>query len=244
MQIDAGMQQAAVANLESQRAARQADLQYARQQAARMKTLLEAGAASQAEMEQAQTALSTSEAQLKAAGGADPRAARRPRLPPGDRAHGGSAWATSRCGSGDSVTRSTVLTTIDQNAGLEVYINVPVQEAAEPEGRPARPPRRRPRPGRSSTETLSFVSPSVDARHPVGAGQGRLATAGGFRTEQFVRAADRLDGGAGADRAHRGPEPHQRPVLRLRGRAAARAERRWRASARWSRAPWSGTTTS
>ena len=30
---------------------------------------------------------------------------------------------------GDSVTRSTVLTTIDQNAGLEVYINVPVQEA-------------------------------------------------------------------------------------------------------------------
>ena len=32
---------------------------------------------------------------------------------------------------GDSVTRSTVLTTIDQNAGLEVYINVPVQEAAD-----------------------------------------------------------------------------------------------------------------
>ena len=49
MTIDAGMQQAAVANLESVRAARQADLRYAQQQAARMKTLLEAGAASKAE---------------------------------------------------------------------------------------------------------------------------------------------------------------------------------------------------
>src|SRR4029077_5816606 len=61
MEIDAGMQQAAVANLESQRAARQADLQYAQQQATRMKTLYEAGAASQAELEQAQTGLSTAE---------------------------------------------------------------------------------------------------------------------------------------------------------------------------------------
>src|SRR6266545_6360372 len=65
MEIDPRVQQAAVANLESQRAARQADVQYARQQATRMKTLLEAGAASQAEMEEAQTRLSTSEAQLK-----------------------------------------------------------------------------------------------------------------------------------------------------------------------------------
>ena len=55
MEIDPRMQQAAVASLESQRASRQADLQYAQQQAARMKTLLEAGAASQAELEQAQT---------------------------------------------------------------------------------------------------------------------------------------------------------------------------------------------
>jgi multidrug efflux pump subunit AcrA (membrane-fusion protein) len=50
MHIDAGMQQAAVASLESQRAARVADLQYARQQAERMKTLYEAGAASRSEM--------------------------------------------------------------------------------------------------------------------------------------------------------------------------------------------------
>src|SRR5687768_7179030 len=62
MLIDSGKQQAAVSNLESQRAARQADLLHAQQQAARMKTLLEAGAASQAELEQAQSNLSTSAA--------------------------------------------------------------------------------------------------------------------------------------------------------------------------------------
>src|SRR5215207_3803384 len=67
MLIDAGMQQAAVANLESVRAARGADLQYAQQQAARMRTLHEAGAASKAELEQAETALKTSQAQVAAA---------------------------------------------------------------------------------------------------------------------------------------------------------------------------------
>src|SRR6185436_4074144 len=67
MQIDPRMQQAAVTNMDSQRAAREADVQYARREATRMKTLFEAGAASQAELEQAQTALTTSEAQLRAA---------------------------------------------------------------------------------------------------------------------------------------------------------------------------------
>ena len=54
-----------------------------------MKTLLEAGAASAAEREQAETALSTSEAQLKAVEAQIRRAARRPRLLPGDGAHRG-----------------------------------------------------------------------------------------------------------------------------------------------------------
>src|SRR5262245_21721490 len=54
MQIDPRMQQATVANLESQRAAREADLHLSQQQAKRTKTLLEAGAASQAELDLAQ----------------------------------------------------------------------------------------------------------------------------------------------------------------------------------------------
>ena len=186
MEIDPRLQQAAVANLESQRAARQADLQYARQQATRMKTLLEAGAASQAEMEEAQTRLSTSEAQLKAT----EAQIREQRVTLGY--HQVTAPTAGVVGDipvrvGDSVTRSSVLTTIDQAAGLEVYINVPVQEAqnlrvglpvhlVDDHG------------GIVSTEKVSFVAPSVD-----GATQSVLAKAGiekaGFlRTEQFVRA--------------------------------------------------------
>ena len=131
MQIDAGMQQAAVANLESVRAARLADLRYAQQQATRMTTLLEAGASSKAEWEQAQTALSTSAAQLKAV----EAQIREQRVSLSY--HQVTAPTAGVLGDipvrvGDSVTHSTVLTTIDQNAGLEIYINVPVQQGAEP----------------------------------------------------------------------------------------------------------------
>jgi RND family efflux transporter MFP subunit len=186
MEIDPRLQQAAVANLESQRAARQADVQYARQQATRMKTLLEAGAASQAEMEEAQTRLSTSEAQLKAT----EAQIREQRVTLAY--HEVTAPTAGVVGDipvrvGDSVTRSSVLTTIDQAAGLEVYINVPVQEAQNLRvGLPVHLVDDR---GRIvSTEKVSFVAPSVD-----GATQSVLAKAGvekaGFlRTEQFVRA--------------------------------------------------------
>jgi RND family efflux transporter MFP subunit len=186
MEIDPRLQQAAVANLESQRAARQADVQYARQQATRMKTLLEAGAASQAEMEEAQTRLSTSEAQLKAT----EAQIREQRVTLAY--HEVTAPTAGVVGDipvrvGDSVTRSSVLTTIDQAAGLEVYINVPVQEAQNLRvGLPVHLVDDR---GRVvSTEKVSFVAPSVD-----GATQSVLAKAGvekaGFlRTEQFVRA--------------------------------------------------------
>jgi len=186
MEIDPRLQQAAVANLESQRTARQADVRYARQQATRMKTLLDAGAASQAEMEEAQTRLSTSEAQLKAT----EAQIREQRVTLAY--HEVTAPTAGVVGDipvrvGDSVTRSSVLTTIDQAAGLEVYINVPVQEAQNLRvGLPVHLVDDR---GRIvSTEKVSFVAPSVD-----GATQSVLAKAGiekaGFlRTEQFVRA--------------------------------------------------------
>jgi RND family efflux transporter MFP subunit len=186
MEIDPRVQQAAVANLESQRAARQADLQYARQQATRMKTLLEAGAASQAEMEEAQTRLSTSEAQLKAT----EAQIREQRVTLGY--HQVTAPTAGVVGDipvrvGDSVTRSSVLTTIDQAAGLEVYINVPVQEAqnlrvglpvhlVDDHGRVV------------STEKVSFVAPSVDGATQSVLAKATIEKAGFLRTEQFVRA--------------------------------------------------------
>jgi RND family efflux transporter MFP subunit len=87
---------------------------------------------------------------------------------------------------GDSVTRSTALTTIDQNAGLEVYVNVPVQQAAalrvgltvhllDDRG------------GIGSTEKVSFVSPSVDPGTQSVLAKASLGQAAGLRTEQFVR---------------------------------------------------------
>ena len=185
MQIDAGMQQAAVANLESQRAARLADLLYAQQQATRMKTLLEAGAASQSELEQAQTGLSTSEAQLQAA----EAQVREQRVALAY--HRVTAPTAGVVGDipvrvGDSVTRSSVLTTIDQNAGLEVYINVPVQQA--PNLRVGLPVHLVNDRGEVlSTEKLSFVSSSVDVATQSVLAKAVLKEAGHFRTEQFVR---------------------------------------------------------
>jgi RND family efflux transporter MFP subunit len=186
MLIDAGKQQAAVASLESQRASRQADLRYAQQQAERMKTLHEAGAASKAELEQAQTGLSTSEAQLKAA----EAQIREQRVELAY--HRVTAPTAGVVGDipvrvGDSVTRSTVLTTIDQNAGLEVYINVPVQEAANL--RVGLPVQLVDDVGQRVADTqLSFVATSVDPTTQSVLAKAVLADAGRFRTEQFVRA--------------------------------------------------------
>lgn len=186
MQIDPRMQRAAVASLESQRTSREADLRYARQEAARAKTLLEAGASSQSELEQAQTALSTAQAQLEAveAQVREQRVALAYHLV--------SSPTVGVVGDvpvreGDSVTRSTVLTTIDQNAGLEVYINVPVQEAERLKvGLPVHLVDDAG--GILSTETLSFVSPSVDARNQSVLAKATLEQARGLRTDQFVRA--------------------------------------------------------
>jgi RND family efflux transporter MFP subunit len=186
MLIDAGRQQAAVANLESVRAAPQADLRYAQQQATRMKTLLEAGAASKAELEQAQTSLSTSEAQLKAV----EAQIREQRVSLSY--HQVTAPTAGVLGDipvrvGDSVTRSSVLTTIDQNAGLEVYLNVPVQQAQQLRvGLPVHLVDDR---GQVVVNTaISFVSPSVDPSTQSVLAKAALDVPGAFRTDQFVRA--------------------------------------------------------
>src|SRR5688572_25045440 len=65
VQIDPDKQQATVRTTESQRASREADLAYAKQQLARMEKLHSAGAVSRSELEQAETAFKTAEAQLE-----------------------------------------------------------------------------------------------------------------------------------------------------------------------------------
>jgi RND family efflux transporter MFP subunit len=186
VEIDVRMQQAAVASLESQRAARQADVDYARQQASRMKTLLAAGAASQAELEQAQTAQASGEAQLRAI------EAQIREQSVALAYHRVSAPVAGVVGDvpvrvGDSVTKSTVLTTIDQNAGLEVYVNVPVQQASEL--KPGLGVHLLDEQGRAlADEKVSFVSPAVDPATQSVLAKAVLHEAGGVRSEQFVRA--------------------------------------------------------
>lgn len=186
MEIDSAGQQAAVASLESQRAAREADVRFARQQVQRLGTLLEAGAVSQQEYEQAESTLAAGEAQLKAI----EAQIRQQQVELGY--HRVNAPRAGIVGDipvrvGDAVTRSTTLTTIEANEGLEVYINVPIQQAPELEvGLPVRIVDQN---GRVVAETETFfVSPQVDETMQSVLAKALLQNAEGIRSEQFVRA--------------------------------------------------------
>jgi RND family efflux transporter MFP subunit len=89
---------------------------------------------------------------------------------------------------GDRVTRSTVLTTVDENDTLEVYINVPVPQAPQLKlGLPVRLVDDR---GQTlATNKITFVSPNVDtATQSVLAKAQLVEGRGQFRSDQFVRA--------------------------------------------------------
>lgn len=186
MEIDSASQQAAVASLQSQRAARNADLVFARQQAQRLKTLYEAGAASQQEFEQAQSALEAGEAEIKALDAQ----IRQQQVQLGY--HRVTAPMDGIVGDipvriGDRVTNSTVLTTVDAPEGLELYINVPVQQA--PSLKVGLPVRLVDDQGQTlMMSELVFVSPQVDPATQSVLAKAALKGAEGFRTDQFVRA--------------------------------------------------------
>ncbi len=184
--VDATPQQASLANLESVRAAREAETVLSRQQAARAKTLLGVGATSQQEYEQATAQLAASEAQLKAID--EQIKQQRAELA----YYRVVAPAAGVIGDvpvrqGDRVTKATMLTTIDANTGLELYLNIPVQQA--PQLRVGLPVRILSDTGEVvATEAVSFISPSVDDSNQTVLVKAQIsAKAGQFRTEQFVR---------------------------------------------------------
>jgi len=130
VQIDPERQTATVQNTESQRASRVADVTYWRGQVARLDSLLKAGAISQNELDTAKHSLETAEAQL---------AALDAQVREGQvqlRYYRVTAPTAGVVGDlpireGDRVTTSTMITTIDDKAGLEAYIQVPVDQAPE-----------------------------------------------------------------------------------------------------------------
>ena len=130
IQIDPDRQQASMVTFEAQRASREADLAFATQQLARMRKLQDAGAVSLAELEQAETAHKNAQAQLEAA---------RSQIKENEvqlQYYRLVAPAAGIIGDipvreGDRVTTSTPITTIDQAADLEAYINVPLERSTE-----------------------------------------------------------------------------------------------------------------
>jgi RND family efflux transporter MFP subunit len=129
VQIDPDKQQATLTTVEAQRVAREADVAYAKQQLARMQKLLAAGAVSQAELEQAETAAKTAEAQLAAVESQIQETQVELQYyrvtAPTD-----GILGEIPVREGDRVTPSTIITTIDQAEGLEAYINVPLERAS------------------------------------------------------------------------------------------------------------------
>jgi RND family efflux transporter MFP subunit len=188
MQIDQRRQQAAVSSQEAEQAAREAAVAFARQQAQRSSELLAAGAISKQEQEQAVTALQTAEANLKSLQAQVQQQVVQLRY------FTVTAPTAGIVGDvpvriGNQVTSQTVLTTIDQNGTLEVYVNVPVERA--PDLKLGLPIRVLSSDGAETlaTTSVSFVSPRVDDQTQSVLVKGQVANAGGkLRSAQYVRA--------------------------------------------------------
>src|SRR5262249_31954504 len=123
-------QQATVSTGESQRVAREADVEFAKQQHDRMQKLFDAGAVSREQLEQAQTALKTAEAQL-AAVSSQIRESQVQLQYYRVTAPSDGIIGDVEIRQGDRVTPSTLITTIDAAEGLEAYINVPLERAVD-----------------------------------------------------------------------------------------------------------------
>ena len=186
VQIDAERQQAAVRSAEASRAGTEADVEYWRAQVKRFESLLGAGAISRQEFDQAQNSLRTAEARL---------AALDAQVREGRVQLGYYRVEASQAGIvgdipvrvGDRVTTSTIITTIDDNSGIELYIQVPLDRA--PLLRLGLPVQLLDDKGEVvSTSEVTFVAPRVDdATQTVLAKAALKALQPSGRLQQYVR---------------------------------------------------------
>jgi len=187
-EIDSAPEQAALSSLQSMRPMRESEVEFARQQVQRNKTLLNAGAISQREVEQFESQLRSAEAQLKTLD-EQIRQQRSQLSYYRVTAPNPGTVGDIPVNVGDRVTRSTVLTTVDdRNDVLELYINVPVQQAPQLKvGLPVRLVDDR---GQLlATNRITFVSPTVDTSTQSVLAKAQLVDGRGeFRSDQLVRA--------------------------------------------------------
>jgi RND family efflux transporter MFP subunit len=186
LQIDPQRQAATVRNAESQRAAREADVKYWTGQVERLRSLLSAGAISQNEFDDAQHNLQTAQANLDALNA---------QVREGQvqlQYYRVSAPTSGIVGDitirpGDRVTTDTPITTIDDKAGLEANIQVPLDRA--PDLKLGLPVQILDAEGNViATDPITFVAPRVDdATQTVLAKVALKNAPSSIRVQQFVR---------------------------------------------------------
>jgi RND family efflux transporter MFP subunit len=129
VQIDPDRRQAAATVTESQRAAREADLELAKQQLARAQELHASGAIARASLDQAEAAHKGAAGQLEALESQIRENEVELRYYRVTAPTAGIVGDIAVRG-GDRVTPDSVITTIDSADGLEAYVNVPLEQAA------------------------------------------------------------------------------------------------------------------
>jgi RND family efflux transporter MFP subunit len=160
VQIDPARQQATVKSQQDTRSAKQASLEFARQDFERVKALHAEGILSRQDLDRSRSALDAAEAELEALDAQ--LSEEQVQL----RYHRVTAPTAGIVGDvpvrvGDRVTVSTVLTTLSRASGLEVYVSVPVGRAGDL--RRGLPVRIVDGAGEVAAESrVSFVSPQVD----------------------------------------------------------------------------------
>jgi RND family efflux transporter MFP subunit len=186
VQIDPRRQQAAVSSQEAERAAQEANVSFARTQAQRSTELFDAGAISKQELEQAQTALTTAEANLQAS------QAQTQQQQVQLRYYTVAAPTAGVVGDvpvrvGYQVTSQTLLTTIDENNVLEVYVQVPVERAKDL--KTGLPLEILGDDGSTiASSTIGFISPRVDDQTQSILVKGDVRNpSGALRASQYVR---------------------------------------------------------
>lgn len=186
VQIDPEKQAATVRSTESQRAAREADGAYWKAQVGRLKALLEAGAISQNEFDAAQHNLATAQANL-AALDAQVREGRVQLQYYRVTAPTAGVVGDIAVREGDRITSATVITTVDDKAGLEAYIQVPIDRA--PDLKVGLPTRILDADGTVVAQNpITFVSPRVDpATQTVLAKSLLRDTPADMKIQQFVK---------------------------------------------------------
>ena len=186
VQIKPDRQQATIHSTEASRAGVEADVQYWRQQVTRLEALVAAGAISRQEFEQAQNSLRSAEARLETLNAQVSE--QRVEL----QYYRVSAPQAGVIGDieirvGDRITKSTPITTIDENSALEAYIQVPLDRS--PELRVGLPVQLLDASGNVMvTNPITFIAPRVDDATQTVLVKSALRDApAAIRTQQFVR---------------------------------------------------------